>query len=157
MRVGPKGLVPPLCWCGSLLVCLRTAWLCWSLQMTSRGLYKPSISCCSCCESLPILADCTRPFSFCFSKSLQIHADLHRSFHRGAATWVSTPPYPSDVFNLVVSMGGQVSIFSPIWFSVMVPVRSCLQGWFLRSCHGYLLAFGLKCSAPLPTLKATVN
>ena len=158
MRGGCRGLVAPLRWHGSLLACLRIAWVCWSLQITSRGLYKPlSISCCSCCESLRILADRTGSFSFCFSKSLRIHADLHRSFHRGAATWVPTPPSPSDVFNLVVSMGGQVSIFSPIWFSVMVPVRSCLQGWFLRSCHGYLLAFGLKCSAPLPTLKATVN
>ena len=45
-----------------------------------------SISCCSCCESLRILADRTGSFSFCFSESLWIHADLHRSFCRGAAT-----------------------------------------------------------------------
>ena len=130
MRGGRKGLAPSLCWCGSLLACLRIAWLCWSLRITSHGLYEPlSISCCSCCESLRILADHTGSFSFCFNESLPIHADLHRSFCRGAAAWVPTPPSPSDVSNIVVSMGGQVSIFPLIWFSVTVPVGSCLQGW----------------------------
>ena len=123
MRGGRKGLAPPLRWRGSLLACLRIAWLCWSLQITSHGLYEPlSISCCSCCESLWILADHTGSFSFCFSKSLRIHADRHRSFCRGATTW--------DVSNIVVSMGVQVSIFPLIWFSVTVPVGSCLQEWF---------------------------
>jgi len=116
---------------GSLLTCLRIAWLCWLSQFTSCGLYGPlSISCCSCCESLQILADCTGSFSSCLSKSLRIHADLHRSICRGEATWVPTPPSPSDVSNLVVSMGRQVSIFPLTWFSVTVPVGRCLQGWF---------------------------
>ena len=113
MRGGRKVLAPPLRWRVSLLACLRIAWLCWSSQITSRGLYEPlSISCCSCCESLRILADRTGSFSFCFSESLQIHADLHRSFCRGAATWVPTLPSPSDVANLVVSMGGSGEYFS---------------------------------------------
>ena len=131
MRGGRKGLAPPLRWRGSLLACLRIAWLCWSLKITSRGLYEPSsIRCCSCCESLQILADRTGSFSLCVSESLRAHADLHRSFCRGVTTWVPTLSSLSDVSNLVVSMEGQVSIFSLIWFSVTVPVGSCLQGSF---------------------------
>ena len=119
---------PTLHWHGSLLACLGIVWLCRLLQFTSRGLYWPfSISCCSCCESLRILADCTGSFSSCLSKSLRIHADLHRSICRGEATWVPTPASPSDVSNPV---GRQVSIFPLVWFSVTVPVGSCLQGWF---------------------------
>ena len=150
MRVGRYGLAPPVRWSGSMLECLRIAWLCWWLQITSRALYKPLlISCCSCCKSLRILADRTGSFSFCFSESLRIHADLHRSICRGAATWVPTPPSPSDVSNLVVSMGGQVNIFPLIWFSVTVPVGGCLQGWFLLTgLPSIPPCLGLKCSGP---------
>ena len=43
------------------ILILRIAWLCWSLQITSRRLYEPlSTSCCSFCESLRILADFVR-------------------------------------------------------------------------------------------------
>ena len=147
MRGGRKGLPPPLAWCGSLLACLQIAWLCWSLQIISCGLYEPLPirATTDCCKSLRILADCSRSRSFCFRESLRIHADLHRSIYRGATTWVPTPPSPSDVSNLVVSIGGQVSIFPLIWFSVTMPVGSCLQGWFLLSgCHGYLPASVLR-------------
>ena len=156
MQGDRKGLAPPLCWSGSLLACLRILWLCWSLRITSRGLNEPlEISCCSCCKSLRILAD--HLALFCFSKSLQIHADLYRSICRGAATWVPTPPSRSDVSNFVVNMGHPVSIFPLIWFSVTVPVGSCLQGWFLPMELPWIPpCLGLKCSGPLPTLKAPV-
>ena len=107
MRGGHKGLAPPLCWHGSLLACLLIVWFCWLLRITSHGLYKPlQISCCSCCESLRILADHSRSFSICFSKTLWIHADLRRSICRGAAIWVPTSPSPSDVSNLLGRYGG---------------------------------------------------
>ena len=98
MRGGPKGLAPPLRRLGSLLVCLRIVWFCWSLQITSRGFYEPlQISCCSYCESLRILADRSGSFSICFGESLRTHADLRRSICRGAAIWVPTLPSPSYV------------------------------------------------------------
>lgn len=98
MRGGRMGLAPPLRWRGSLLAWLRIIWFCWSLRIINRGLYELSqISCCSCCESVGILADRIGSFSFWSSESLQIHSDPRRSICRGAATWF---PSPSDVSNL---------------------------------------------------------
>ena len=113
MRGDRKGFAPPLRWRGSLLACLRTVWFCWSLGITSRGLNNPlQISCCSCSESLLIQADRSGPFSFCFSKSLRIHTDLRRSICRGAATWVPTPPSPSDASNFCGKYRGSGEYFS---------------------------------------------
>ena len=129
MRGGHKGLAPPLRWRGSLLACLRIVRLCWSLRITRRGSFKPlQISCCSCCESLWILADRSGSFSICFSEFSDSCWSSQINLQRCGGL---SPHAPSpSVSNLVVSMGGQVSIFPPIWFSVTVPVGSCLQGWF---------------------------
>ena len=65
---------------------------------SSRGLYEPlQISCCSCCESLRILADHSRSFSISFCKSLLIHADLQR--------WSDLSPHASLPFRC----------FKPFW------------------------------------------
>ena len=140
MQGGHKGLAPPLHWRGSLFACMRIVWISWFLWITSRGLYKPlQISCCSCCESLWILDENSRSFSICFSQSLWTHVDPHRSISRGAATQV---PSPSDVSNLVVSMGGQVSIFhwsGSVWqCQLAAAYRGGSRSW---GCHGYLPAF----------------
>ena len=113
MRGGCKGFAPPLCWQGSLLVCLWIIWFCWLLRITSHGFYEPLLmSCSSCWESLQILADRSGSFSICFSESLQIHADLCRSICKGAAIWVPTLPSSSDVSNLFGKYGGSGEYFS---------------------------------------------
>ena len=143
MRGGRRGLAPPLRWCGSLFKCLRIAWVCWSLQITSCGLYEPlSISCCSCYESLRILADRTGSFSFCFTSLcgfMLIFTD-----HLAEVRRLESPLFPSlsDVPNLVVSMGGQVSIFhcsGSVWqCQLAAAYRGGSRSW---GCHGYLPAF----------------
>ena len=158
MRGGPKGLAPSPRRRGSLLVCLRIVWFCWSLRITSRGFYEPlQISCCSCCESLRILADRSGSFRICFSKSLRIHADLRRSICRGAAIWVRTLPSPSDVSNLVGKYGGSGEYFSTdivqcdgaSWQLLAGVVPPTGLPW-ISPC------LGLKYSGPLPTFKVPV-
>ena len=159
MRGSRKGLAPSLHWHGSLLACLWIIWFCWLLRITSRGLYEPlQISCCSCCESLWILADHSGSFSICLSylgRFMLIFADkIFVEVHR-----FESPPLPLlQVFQtFLVSMGGKVSIFPLIWFSVTVPVGNCLQKWFpLTGLPWIPPCLGLKCSGPLPTFKAPV-
>ena len=70
----------------------------------------------------------------------------------------SPPLAPLQMFQtFLVSMGDQMSISPLIWFSVTVPVGSCLQGWFPFTGLPWIPpCLGLKCSGPLPTLKAPV-
>ena len=58
-----------------LIVADHKPWFCYPLP----------ISCCSCCESMWILVDRSGSLSICFSKSLQIDADLRRSICRASA------------------------------------------------------------------------
>ena len=90
-----------------------------------------SIIFCCFCKYWWIQADRSGWISAWFSKSLRIQADRCRSICRGAANKVPSPPFPSEVSNLFsVSMRDQVGIFPLIWFSVTVPVGSCLLDCF---------------------------
>ena len=147
MQVGHKGLAPPLHWRGSLFACMRIVWISWFLWITSRGLYKPlQISCCSCWESLRILADRSRSFSICFSESLLIHADLPRSICWGAAIWVPIPT--SAVWEI-----------RWVFFHWSGSVRqcqlaaACRGGSHSQGCHGHHPALAWSAQAPYQHLR----
>ena len=154
MRGGRKGLAPPLRWRGSLLanrsiVLIVADHYPWFIRaFTDKLLLLLQI--------LRILAVHSGSFSICFSESLG---------KKGGSSQINLPrcgdlspyPSPSDVSNLVVSMGGQVNIFhwsGSVWRYQFA--AACKGGSCSRDCHGYLPALTWSARDLLPTLKAPV-
>ena len=99
------GMAPCLRFCESLDLA--------DVAVTTRGLYEPlQINCCSCCESLQILADRSRLFSIWFSKSLWIYDDLRRLICRGAQFESQPLPLLQMFQTFLVSKGRSGQYFS---------------------------------------------
>ena len=99
------------------------------------------INCCSCCESMRILADRSGSFSIGLAilcGFMLIFADQFAELQR----FESLPFPPWQMFKtFLVSMVGQVSIFhwsSSVWRCHLA--AACRGGSRSRGCHGYLSA-----------------